>query len=67
MLFQLTFAEECLTMHGAYKVGALHDELGRDYTFLIDHERCYFSISEIKADIAPKLDVDVSEIDIEEV
>ena len=49
MLFRLIFAEESPEFAGGYKILELHDELDRDYTFLIDYDRCYFSIPEIKA------------------
>lgn len=67
MLFHLIFDEESPEFANGYKILELHDELGRDYTFLIEYDRCYFSIPEIKAELARQLDVDVDEIDIEEV
>lgn len=66
MLFHLIFAEESQEFSGGNKILELHDELGRDYTFLVDYDRCYFSLSEIKEQIAEKLDVNVAEIELEE-
>lgn len=67
MLLQLIFDQESAESSGAYRINEIRDELNRDYTFLVDHDRCYFSMTEIKNDIAAKLEVDVSEIELEEV
>lgn len=67
MLFHLIFAEESSEFAGGNKILELHDDQGRDYTFLVDYNRCYFSTTEIREQIAGKLDVDISEIEIEEV
>ncbi len=50
-----------------YQVVEIRDELDRDYTFLADYERCYFSLTELQEEIAIKLQVDPAEIEIEEV
>ena len=67
MLFHLIFDEESTEYAGGNKILELHDDLGRDYTFLVDYDRCYFSTTEIREQIAEKLAVDLSEIEIEEV
>jgi hypothetical protein len=50
-----------------WQVVEIRDELDRDYTFLADHERAYFSPAELREDLAAKLQVDPAEIELEEV
>lgn len=50
-----------------WQVIEIRDELDRDYTFLADHERVYFSLAELREDLAAKLQVDPAEIECEEV
>ena len=52
---------------GTFQVIQLQAENGTDYTFLIDQNNPYFSLEEVKSDIAAKLDVDCDEIEMEEI
>lgn len=50
-----------------FQVMEIRDELDRDYTFLAEHDRCYFSLAELREEIAAQLQVDPAEIELEEV
>ncbi len=66
MIFRIIFDQSDGLRRG-YQVVEIRDGLDRDYTFLAEHERCYFSLTELKEEIAAKLQVDPAEIEIEEV
>lgn len=66
MILRIIF-DQSANLGRGYQVMEILDELDRDYTFLADHERCYFSLSELREDIAAKLQVDPADIDLEEV
>jgi hypothetical protein len=66
MILRIIF-DQSDSMSRGYQVLEILDELDRDYTFLAEHERCYFSLAELKEDIAKKLQVDPAEIELEEV
>jgi hypothetical protein len=66
MILRIIFDQSDSQARG-YQVLEILDELDRDYTFLADHERCYFSLTELREDIGAKLQVDPAEIELEEV
>ncbi|MBU0680406.1 MAG: hypothetical protein KKD73_03195 [Proteobacteria bacterium] len=66
MILRISF-DQSDSMSRGYQVLEILDELDRDYTFLAEYERCYFSLTELKEDIAEKLQVDPAEIELEEV
>ncbi len=66
MILRIVFDQSDSLSRG-YKVLEIRDELDRDYSFLAEHERCYFSLTELREEIAEKLQVDPAEIELEEV
>ena len=69
MLLFITFDENqsSLGSQTTLKVLSLFDEEGRDYTFLVSYDQVFFSMSEIRENLAKKLSVNPDEIDLEEV
>lgn len=70
MLRPISFEENqsSLGIQTAMKDLSLFDEEGRDYTFLFSYDQLFFSMKEIREDLAQqKLSVDPDEIDLEEV
>ena len=45
----------------------LADEIGTDYTFLINGEKLFFTLQELQQELAGKLSVPKNDIDIEDV
>lgn len=68
MTFLITCDYEAFSSSGrSFAVIQIQAEDGSDYSFLIDPSTPYFSLLEVKADMAAKLDVDADEIELEEV
>lgn len=66
MILRIIFDQSDSLSRG-YHVLEIRDELDHDYTFLADGERCYFSLTELREEIAAKLLVEPAEIELEEV
>ena len=66
MLFHILFADNSASHHGL-QVAQLTDETGADYTFLLDFDEAYLSMADICQDIAERLAVAVTDIELEEV
>ena len=66
MIFHILFDDNS-SFQSSLKVVQLNDEEGTDYTFLLDYDKAYLSMTDIIADIAEKLQVDAAEIELEEV
>lgn len=69
MILYITFEDNQGSLGGqtSLKVLSLFDEEGRDYTFLVSYDQVYFSMTEIREDLARKLSVNPDEIELEEV
>ncbi len=50
----------------AFKVLEIWEAAGKEYTFLIDQAKPYFSLDEVKQDIAAELKIDIAEVELEE-
>ncbi|MEN8141920.1 MAG: hypothetical protein ABFR97_11940 [Thermodesulfobacteriota bacterium] len=64
MLFQIIF-DDHPSFGNQLKVAQLFDEEGQDYTFLMDYDKAYLSLADIRADIAAQLKVDEAEVELE--
>lgn len=63
MFFHILFDHD----QGGFKVAQLTDEQGQDYTFLLDYDKAYLSMNDIREDIAARLEADLDDIELEEV
>lgn len=69
MLFLITcqYHSSALDSSRTIEVIQLLDSGGKDYTFLMDHDKRYLSFSDIAEEIAGRLNLSEMEIELEEV
>lgn len=66
MVLHILFDNNSSWNHGL-RVARLSDEQGTDYTFLLDFDKVYLSLADIRQELAAKLEVDLAAIELEEV